>query len=216
MGGALSAAQYPADIYNYGLKEATKRLSESLTDPLGVVPDGQGAGCAFFGTVCCCSRRRSTDMRGIPSGELVERLVRLLPEVVPHVDEAARRRGLRASQVNHWDQVNTHPGTFLSEVLVYPLFKPQMMSAEPTPEQEDFLARCFEFIEGLEESPAGELVDTAHFTFLENLLESKAVLDRAFRFALPRTRAEILFMLRGWNIPVDPAWEDPARERRDT
>ncbi|WP_055494555.1 hypothetical protein [Streptomyces sp. TP-A0356] len=103
-------------------------------------------------------------MQGIPSGELVERLVRLLPEVTPHVDKAAQRHGMRASQVTHWDQVNTHPGTFLSEVLVYPLFKPLMNSTQITLDQEEFLARCFEFIEGLEESPEGELVDTAHFT----------------------------------------------------
>ncbi|MET7890425.1 hypothetical protein [Streptomyces mirabilis] len=38
-------------------------------------------------------------------------------------------------------------------------------------------------------------------TFLEFLLESREVLDRAFRFA----RAEILAMPRGWNIPVDPS-----------
>ncbi|MET7775741.1 hypothetical protein ABZU94_20620 [Streptomyces mirabilis] len=42
-------------------------------------------------------------------------------------------------------------------------------------------------------------------TFLEFLLESREVLDRAFRFARPKTRAEILAMPRGWNIPVDPS-----------
>ncbi|MFI0999795.1 RHS repeat domain-containing protein [Streptomyces galbus] len=49
VGGAASAAQFPVDAYNYGFEEATKRLSESLTDPLGVIPEGQGAGCVFFG-----------------------------------------------------------------------------------------------------------------------------------------------------------------------
>jgi hypothetical protein len=49
VGGAVSAAQFPVDAYNYGFEEATKQLSESLTDPLDVVPDGQGAGCLFFG-----------------------------------------------------------------------------------------------------------------------------------------------------------------------
>lgn len=49
VGGAASAAQFPVDAYNYGFEEATKRLAESLTDPLGVLPEGQGAGCAFFG-----------------------------------------------------------------------------------------------------------------------------------------------------------------------
>ncbi|MER7689650.1 hypothetical protein [Streptomyces sp. NPDC097610] len=48
VGGAASAAQYPVDVYNYGFEEVTKQLSESLTDPLDVVPDGQGAGCVFF------------------------------------------------------------------------------------------------------------------------------------------------------------------------
>ncbi|MGY4744249.1 hypothetical protein [Streptomyces sp. ATMOS53] len=49
VGGAVSAAQFPVDAYNYGFEEATKQLSESLTDPLDVGPDGQGAGCLFFG-----------------------------------------------------------------------------------------------------------------------------------------------------------------------
>ncbi|MFG2363465.1 hypothetical protein ACGFY3_17715 [Streptomyces mirabilis] len=49
-------------------------------------------------------------------------------------------------------------------------------------------------------------------TFLEFLLESREVLDRAFRFARPKTRAEILAKPRGWNISVDPSWEDPPRE----
>ncbi|WP_406004927.1 sugar-binding protein [Streptomyces sp. NBC_00637] len=48
VGGAASVAQFPVDVYNYGVGEAAKRLSESLTDPLNVVPDGQGAGCVFF------------------------------------------------------------------------------------------------------------------------------------------------------------------------
>ncbi|MFI5756419.1 hypothetical protein [Streptomyces sp. NPDC051569] len=55
-------------------------------------------------------------------------------------------------------------------------------------------------------------MDTAYFTFVEPLLESRDVLDRAFRFARPRTRAEILSMLRGWNIPVDPSWEGTSQE----
>ncbi|MGW1502248.1 hypothetical protein ACWCQW_27420 [Streptomyces mirabilis] len=49
VGGAASVAQFPVDAYNYGFEEATKQLTESLTDPLDVVPDGQGAGCVFFG-----------------------------------------------------------------------------------------------------------------------------------------------------------------------
>ncbi|MGC5342385.1 RHS repeat-associated core domain-containing protein [Streptomyces sp. DT171] len=49
VGGAASAAQYPMDVYNYGFEEATKKLTESLTDPLDMIPDGQGAGCALFG-----------------------------------------------------------------------------------------------------------------------------------------------------------------------
>ncbi|MFK0280368.1 hypothetical protein ACIQVL_07830 [Streptomyces sp. NPDC090499] len=55
-------------------------------------------------------------------------------------------------------------------------------------------------------------MDTAYFTFLEFFLESREVLDRVLRFAWPKTRAEILSMARGWNVPVDPFWEDPARE----
>ncbi|MFE4454509.1 hypothetical protein [Streptomyces sp. NPDC056796] len=113
--------------------------------------------------------------------------------------------------MTHWDQVNTHPGTLLSEVLAHPLFQPGMESAEMDVEDEEFLARCFDFIEGLEESPGGELVETAYFTFVEPLMESREVLDRAFRFAGPRTRAEILAMLRGWNVPVDASWEAERR-----
>lgn len=150
-------------------------------------------------------------MQGFTSGELVAQLMRLLPEVEPYFEKAAERHDLRVSQVIHWEQVNTHPGTLLSEVLVYPLFKPLMKSPEIDAEAEDFLARCFEFIEGLEEDPDGWLVDTAHFTFLEFFLESREVLDRAFRFAWPKTRAATLSMLRGWNVPVDPSWEDPPR-----
>ncbi|MFJ3088012.1 hypothetical protein [Streptomyces sp. NPDC086838] len=152
-------------------------------------------------------------MQGISSQELVRQLVRALPEVEPYLETAARRHGRRAAQVTHWDQVNTHPGTLLSEVLAHPLFQPGMESAEMDADDEEFLARCFDFIEGREESPGGELVDTAYFTFVEPLLESREVLDRAFRFAGPRTRAEILAMLRGWNVPVAPSWEQ-ERSRR--
>ncbi|MER7312070.1 MULTISPECIES: hypothetical protein [Streptomyces] len=150
-------------------------------------------------------------MQGISSRDLVGQLVRLLPEVEPYLETAARRHGRRASQVTHWDQVNTHPGTLLSEVLAHPLFQPRMESAEMDAADEEFLARCFDFIEGLEESPGGELVETAYFTFVEPLMESREVLDRAFRFAGPRTRAEILAMLRGWNVPVDASWEAERR-----
>ncbi|MFI5756420.1 hypothetical protein [Streptomyces sp. NPDC051569] len=80
-------------------------------------------------------------MRGIPSGELVERLLRLLPEVEPYVGKAAERHGLRASQVTHWDQITTHPGTLLSEVLAHPLFQPLMESAEIDAAAEEFLTR---------------------------------------------------------------------------
>ncbi|SHI10430.1 hypothetical protein [Streptomyces sp. 3214.6] len=146
-------------------------------------------------------------MQGISSDDLVVQLRRLLPEVEPYFKKAADRHGLRASQVTHWEQVNTHPGTLLSEVLAHPLFQPVMESPEIDAKQKDFLERCFEFIEGLQEDPTGWLVDTAYFTFLEFFLESDEVLDRAFQFAWPKTRAEILAMLRGWNIPVKPAWE---------
>ncbi|MDX2683503.1 hypothetical protein [Streptomyces soliscabiei] len=125
----------------------------------------------------------------------------------PYFEKAADRHGLRASQVTHWEQVNTHPGTLLSEVLAHPLFQPLMESPEVDAKQKDFLERCFEFIEGLQEDPTGWLVDTAYFTFVEFFLESDEVLDRAFQFAWPKTRAEILAMLRGWNIPVKPSWE---------
>ncbi|MFF1747035.1 hypothetical protein [Streptomyces mirabilis] len=150
-------------------------------------------------------------MQGISSDELITQLMRLLPEVEPYFEKAAERHDLRVSQVTHWEQVNTHPGTFLSDVLAYPLFQPLMESPEIDAEQEGFLARCFEFIEGLEEDPEGRLVDTAYFTFVEFFLESREVCDRAFRFAWPKTRAATLSMLRGWNVPVDPSWEDPPR-----
>lgn len=150
-------------------------------------------------------------MQGISSDDLVVQLRRLLPEVEPYVEKAAGRHDLRASQVTHWQQVNTHPGTLLSEVLAYPLFKPMMKHPEIDTDAEDFLKRCFEFTEGLEEDPTGWLVETARFTFLEFLTDSDGLLDRAFCFAWPKTRTEILAMLRGWNIPVDPAWEDPSR-----
>lgn len=149
-------------------------------------------------------------MRGISSDTLITELVRLLPEVEPHLEKAAARHGLSASQVTHWEQISTHPGTLLSEVLAHPLFQPLMESPETDATAEDFLRRCFDFIEGLEEDPTGQLVDTAYFTFVEPFLESREVLDRAFRFARPKTRTEILTMLRGWKVPVDPAWEDTA------
>ncbi|MFD7715076.1 hypothetical protein [Streptomyces sp. NPDC059814] len=94
-------------------------------------------------------------MREIPTRDLAGQLVRLLPEVEPYLETAARRHGRRASRVTHWDQVNTHPGTLLSEVLAHPLFQPRMEPAETDVADEEFL-------------------------------------DRAFRFAGPRTRAEIL------------------------
>lgn len=146
-------------------------------------------------------------MEGISSDDLVVQLRRLFPEIEPYFEKAADRHGLRPSQVTHWEQVNTHPGTLLSEVLAHPLFQPTMRSPEIDAEQRDFLERCFEFIEGLEDDPTGWLVTTAYFTFIEFFLDSDEVLDRAFRFAWPKTRAEILSMLRGWNIAVDPAWE---------
>ncbi|MFI7298674.1 hypothetical protein [Streptomyces sp. NPDC050121] len=146
-------------------------------------------------------------MQGIWSDDLVVQLRRLFPEIEPYFERAAARHGLSASQVTHWEQVNTHPGTLLSEVLAHPLFQPVMESPEIDAKQKDFLERCFEFIEGLQEDPTGWLVDTAYFTFVEFFLESDEVLDRAFQFAWPKTRAEILAMLRGWNIPVKPSWE---------
>ncbi|MEU4875328.1 RHS repeat-associated core domain-containing protein [Streptomyces sp. NPDC021608] len=156
--------------------------------------------------------RKSVGVQGITSDDLVTQLLRLLPEVNPYFEKAARRHDLSASQVTHWEQVNTHPGTLLSEVLAHPLFQPLMESPEIDAQGEDFLERCFEFIEALEEDPTGRLVDTAYVTFVESFLESREVLDRAFRFAWPRTRAEILSMLRAWNVPVDPAWEDGSGE----
>ncbi|MFF1545805.1 hypothetical protein [Streptomyces sp. NPDC058291] len=148
-------------------------------------------------------------VQGISSDDLMVQLLRLLPEVKPFLEKEAGREGLRASQVTHWEQLEIHPGNLLSEVLVYPLFKPLMRSPELTAEQEKFLERCFEFIEALEEDPTGWLVTTAHFTFLEFFLDSREVLDRAMRLAWPKTRAEILSMLRGWNVPIDPSWEAP-------
>ncbi|MGW7385062.1 hypothetical protein [Streptomyces sp. NPDC054794] len=155
-------------------------------------------------------------MQGISSDDLVTQLLRLLPEVEPYFEEAAKREGLSVSQVTHWEQVDIHPGTLLSDVLTYPLFQPIMKSPEIDAKAEDFLKRCFEFIEALEEDPTGWLVDTAYFTFVEFFLESREVLDRAFRFAWPKTRAEILSMLRRWNVPVDPAWENAAEKHCDT
>ncbi|MET9082020.1 hypothetical protein ABZX77_08950 [Streptomyces sp. NPDC004237] len=151
-------------------------------------------------------------MQGISSDDLVVRLRRLLPEVEPYFEKAAERAGLSAARVTHWEQVNTHPGTLLSEVLAHPLFQPLMESPEIDAKQREFLERCFEFIEALEEDPTGGLVTTAYFTFVEPFLESGEVLDRALRFAWPKTRAEILSTARGWNVPVDPSWEGPAGE----
>ncbi|MFE5721403.1 RHS repeat domain-containing protein [Streptomyces erythrochromogenes] len=49
VGSAAAAAHFPVDVYNYGLKEASKRAAEGITDPLDMIPEGQGAGCVFFG-----------------------------------------------------------------------------------------------------------------------------------------------------------------------
>ena len=151
-------------------------------------------------------------MQGISSDDLFPQLLRLLPEVEPYVEQAAARHDLSVSDVTHWEQLNTSPGTLLSDVLAYPLFQPLMESPEIDAEGEDFLKRCFEFIEALEEDPTGRLTDTAYFTFVESFLESREVLDRAFRFAWPKTRAAALSMLRAWNVPVDPSWEHPSGE----
>ena len=91
-------------------------------------------------------------MQGISSDQLVTHLMRLLPEVEPYFEKAAARHDLRGSQVTHWEQVNTSAGTFLSDVLAYPLFQPLMKSPEIDADAEDFLKRCFEFIEALEEA----------------------------------------------------------------
>ncbi|MDX3248194.1 hypothetical protein [Streptomyces sp. ME18-1-4] len=147
-------------------------------------------------------------MRGISSDDLVVQLVRLIPEVKPFLEKEAEREGLRASEVTHWDQIELTPANFLSEVLTYPLFQSAMEAPEIDAEAEDFLKRCFEFIEALEEDPTGFLVTTAYFTFVEYFLESKEVLDRAFRFAWPKTRNEMLSMVKGWNVPMDPSWGD--------
>ncbi|MFI6617766.1 ricin-type beta-trefoil lectin domain protein [Streptomyces sp. NPDC050528] len=48
VGSAAALGQYPADVYNYGWKEGTRSTLESLLDPLGMVPDGEGVGCVFF------------------------------------------------------------------------------------------------------------------------------------------------------------------------
>ncbi|MFG2938403.1 hypothetical protein [Streptomyces sp. NPDC048282] len=102
--------------------------------------------------------------------------------------------------MTHREQVNTHRGTLLSEVLAHPLFQPLAESAEIDAKQREFLERCLEFIEALEEDSTGGLVTTAHFAFVEPFLESGEVLDRALRFAWPKTRAEILSTARGWNV----------------
>ncbi|MFD4727618.1 hypothetical protein ACFWNW_21300 [Streptomyces seoulensis] len=151
-------------------------------------------------------------MQGISSDDLVPQLLRLIPEVYPFMEEKAEREDLAAAQVTHWDKIDLTPMNFLSDVLVYPLFKPLMKAPEIGEDAEDLLKRCFEFIEALEEDPTGVLVTTAYFSFVEFFLESREVLERAFQFAWPKTRAEMLSMLRGWNIPVDPAWEGPAGE----
>ncbi|MFG2573176.1 hypothetical protein [Streptomyces sp. NPDC048481] len=65
-------------------------------------------------------------MQGISSDDLVTQLLRLLPEVKPYVEQAAARHDLSVSQVTHWEQLNTSPGTLISEVLAYPLFQPLM------------------------------------------------------------------------------------------
>ncbi|WP_329317451.1 hypothetical protein [Streptomyces sp. NBC_01262] len=47
-GSVAGVAQFPIDVYNFGLKEGTENTLEGITDPLGIIPDGQGAGCVFF------------------------------------------------------------------------------------------------------------------------------------------------------------------------
>jgi len=128
-------------------------------------------------------------MQGISSDDLVVQLKRLFPETELYFEKAAARHGLSPPQLTHREQVNTHPMTFLSDVLAYPLFQPLMESPE------------------IYETEVGRIQQPAEF-----FLESREVLDRAFRFAWPKARAEILAMLRGWNVPVDPSWEDLARE----
>ena len=147
-------------------------------------------------------------MQGISSDDLVVQLVRLIPEVKPFLEEEAEREGLRAAQVTHWEQLDIHPMNFLSNVLVYPLLKPLMRSPELDAEQKELLERCFEFIEALEEDPTGWLVTTAYHAFLEFFLDGEEVLDRAVRFAWPKTRKEILDLVKGWNAPMDPSWDD--------
>lgn len=41
MGGAAGATPYPMDVCDHGFEEATKKLTDPLTDPLDMIPDGR-------------------------------------------------------------------------------------------------------------------------------------------------------------------------------
>ncbi|MGW6619382.1 hypothetical protein ACWGA0_38770, partial [Streptomyces erythrochromogenes] len=141
-------------------------------------------------------------MHPVTSENLYTTLLRHLPEVLPYVEVAAERHGLRVADVSHWEQLNTHPGTLLSEVLAYPLFLPALAGGRDG----DFLTRCFAFVEALLESPGGYLEDTAHYTFVEPCLKSREMLGRALALALPHTRRELWGLIRTWNIAPEADW----------
>ncbi|MFJ8670279.1 hypothetical protein [Streptomyces sp. NPDC093600] len=141
-------------------------------------------------------------MHPVTSDNLYATLLRHLPEVLPYVEVAAERHDLRIADVSHWEQLNTHPGTLLSEVLAYPLFLPALAEGRDN----DFLTRCFTFVEALLDSPGGYLEDTAYYTFIEPCLKSREMLGRALEKALPRTRRELWGLIEGWNIMPDPTW----------
>ncbi|MEU8618666.1 hypothetical protein [Streptomyces sp. NPDC048623] len=141
-------------------------------------------------------------MHPVTSDNLYTTLLRQLPEVLPYVEVAAERQDLCVAGVSHWEQLNTHPGTLLSEVLAHPLFLPALAEGRDS----DFLTRCFAFVEALLESRGGYLEDTAHDTFIEPCLKSREMLGRALAMALPRTRRELWGLVEGWNITPDPDW----------
>ncbi|WP_432062569.1 hypothetical protein, partial [Streptomyces sp. S1] len=147
-------------------------------------------------------RRRRSPVHPITSDNLYTTLLERLPEVLPYVETAAARHDLRPADVTHWEQLNTHPGTLLSEVLAHPLFLPALSEDR----DHDLLVRTFAFVEALLDSPGGYLEDTAYYTFIEPCLKTRETLGRAMTLALPRTRGELWKLAEAWNITPDPAW----------
>ncbi|MFI6931007.1 hypothetical protein [Streptomyces sp. NPDC050287] len=84
---------------------------------------------------------------------------------------------------------------FFLQAFTRPVLLPLLREDSPSPMDEAAIRACFEYVEGLVLGDDSYLESSLYFGIVEQFMEGKEMIRRAYFYSLPATRAEVVSLI---------------------